>query len=194
MIGVVLAGGKSSRLGQDKTAVLHHGETLLARSARLLGECCEQVFVSCRDPRVAPPGLTVLKDETERVGPLGGITTALRRLGGPIFVLACDLPFMERRFLDALLAARSNRPEHCVMTAWEQRDSGFIEALVAIYEPAALPLFEQGVAAGHFKLSRLVPPSMRHTLVYDPEDSRFFFNVNYPGDLDQLDRPRPTSV
>jgi molybdopterin-guanine dinucleotide biosynthesis protein A len=193
MIGVVLAGGKSSRLGQDKTAVLYQGQTLLERSARLLGACCEEVFVSCRDPRIVPPGLTVLEDETERVGPLGGITTALRHLGGPVFALACDLPFMERRFLDALIQAREARPEPCLMTAWEQRDTGFIEALVAIYEPAALPLFEAGIAAGHFKLSRLIPPHLRHTLVYGPEDSRFFFNVNYPQDLGRL-RPNVTSA
>lgn len=193
MIGVVLAGGKSSRLGQDKTAVTYQGETLLERSARLLGACCDRVFVSCRDPRIVPPGLAVIEDETERVGPLGGITTALRRLDGPVCVLACDLPFMERRFLDALLAARETRPVECVMTAWQQRETGFIESLVAIYEPAALPLLEEGIAAGHFKLSRLVPPRLRHTLVYGPEDSRFFFNVNYPRDLGQL-RPDLTSA
>lgn len=186
MIGVVLAGGQSSRLGQDKTAVVYQGETLLVRSARLLGACCHEVFVSCRDARIVPPGLTALKDETDRIGPLGGIITALRRLGGPVFALACDLPFMECRFLEILIQARETRPETCVMTTWEQAETGFIESLVAIYEPAALPLLEAGIAAGHFKLSRLIPAARRHTVVYGPQDSRYFFNVNRPGDLDQL--------
>lgn len=186
MIGVVLAGGQSSRLGQDKTAVLHQGETLLARAARLLGECCAQVYVSCRDPRIVPPALGVLQDETERVGPAGGIITALRRLGAPILVLACDLPFMEERFLSMLLTAREARPEHCVMTVWEQQGTGFLEPLVAIYEPAALSRLETGVAAGLFKLTRLIPAALRHTVVYAPYDSHVFFNVNYPQDLRRL--------
>lgn len=186
MNGVVLAGGKSSRLGQDKTAVDYLGETLLERSARLLGTCCDTVYVSCRDPRKVPPGLHALPDETERIGPLGGIITALRRLGGPVFVLACDLPFMERRFLEALADARSARPAQCVMTVWEQEDSGFVEPLVAIYEQAALPLLERGIVDGVFKLTRLIPPQLRHTVPYGPEDSRSFFNVNYPQDLGRL--------
>lgn len=186
MNGVVLAGGKSSRLGRDKTAVPYLGETLLERSARLLQACCDEVFVSCRNPHIVPPGLDVLIDDTERVGPVGGIATALRRLQGPVLVLACDLPFMELRMLEMLIAARASRPEQSVMTVWEQEGTGFLEPLVAIYEPSALLRLEAGIAEGLFKLSRLIPPALRHTLYCPPGDSHVFFNVNYPQDLGRL--------
>lgn len=184
--GLVLAGGESSRLGQDKTRVLHRGQTLLARSTSFLARHCAPVFISCRQPENIALNLPIIVDETPRVGPAGGIVTALRKLQSPIFVLACDQPFLEDRFITELLAARKKRPAHCVMTTWLQQRTGFIEALVAIYEPEALPLLESGLAEGVHKLSRLIPEHLRHHLPYTEEDEPFFFNINFPADLKQL--------
>jgi molybdenum cofactor guanylyltransferase len=121
MIGLVLAGGKSSRLGQDKTRVLHEGQTLLTRTATLLQRHVEQVYISSRQSMDTGGPWPVIMDETERIGPAGGIITALRKLGGPIFVLACDLPFMEDSVIERLKAAREERPPHCVLTTWNSR-------------------------------------------------------------------------
>jgi molybdopterin-guanine dinucleotide biosynthesis protein A len=188
MIGLVLAGGQSSRLGQDKTQVVHEGQTLLSRTAKLLERHVDQVYVSSRHEMDTADRWPVILDETERIGPAGGIITALRKLGGPILVLACDLPFMEDGVIQRLLAARQVRPPQCVLTAWQLEHSGFIENLVAIYEQEALPLLEKGVNEGLFKLSRLIPTELRHTVTYTEEERRIFFNVNYPTDLDQLRR------
>lgn len=186
MIGLVLAGGKSSRLGKDKTTVVHQGQTLLERTASLLLRHCENVFVSCRHPENVPSGLPVIVDETDRIGPAGGIITALRLCNAPLLVLACDLPFMDDRFISQLVTAHAQRPPHCVITTWLQKETGFIEALVAIYEPEALPLLTDGVARGCFKLSRLIPAEQRHCISYEKKDEMFFFNVNYPDDLKKL--------
>lgn len=186
MIGLVLAGGQSSRLGQDKTAIPHEGQTLLERTARLLAPHVAQVFVSCRHPGRVSGNWPVIIDETERIGPAGGIVTALRRLGGPIFVLACDLPFMGSRFITRLLTAREERPGSAVLTAWSLADTEYVESLVAIYEPQALPLLEEGIARGLFKLGRLIPPEKRHLVRYSAEDQDAFFNVNRPEDLRRL--------
>lgn len=186
MIGLVLAGGKSSRLGQDKTQVVHEGQTLLTRTATLLSRHVEQVYISSRRPMDTDGPWPVIMDETERIGPAGGIITALRRLGGPIFVLACDIPFMQDAFIERLKAARESRPPHCVLTTWQLHGSEFIENLVAIYEAQALPLLEEGVAGGVYKLSRLIPARLRHTLIYAEAERRVFFNVNRPGDLEEL--------
>ena len=185
MIGLVLAGGRSSRLGQDKTQVVHEGQTLLTRTATLLQRHVEQVYVSsCHVMDMPWP---VIMDETERIGPAGGIITALRNLGGPIFVLACDLPFMEDSVIKRLKAARENRPPHCVLTTWQLEGSGFIENLVAIYEAQSLPFLEEGTGRGVFKLSRLIPVELRHTLTYSEKERRIFFFVYYPDDLKHLE-------
>jgi molybdopterin-guanine dinucleotide biosynthesis protein A len=112
--------------------------------------------------------------------------TALRKLGGPVFALACDLPFMDDAHISRLLAARENRPRGCVLTAWRLENSDFFENLVAIYEPEALPLLEDGVSRNFYKLGRLVPPELRHCLTYTEAERHVFFNVNYPDDLQRL--------
>lgn len=92
MIGLVLAGGKSSRLGQDKTRVVHEGQTLLTRTATLLERHVDQVYISSRQDIDTGGHWPVILDETERIGPAGGIITALRRLGGPSSSLPATCP------------------------------------------------------------------------------------------------------
>lgn len=186
MTGLVLAGGQSSRLGQDKTCLVHEGQTLLMRTASLLQRHVGEVYISCRHPEKVEGPWPVIVDETERIGPAGGIITALKRLGGPVFALACDLPYMEDEYIARLMAAREQRPRECVVTTWKLEGSEFIESLVAIYEPGALQYLEEGARKGHFKLGRVIPPALRHTLEYTETERDIFFNVNRPEDLRRL--------
>lgn len=192
MIGVVLAGGLSSRLGQDKTRLRLHGPNrprMLERTVELLRACTEETVISCRgdrppeDPDGALAGVPLLMDDAPGQGPLGGMHTCLRRLGGPILVLSCDLPFMEPAVLERLLAARATRKPHHIMTTYRQVETGYIEALVAVYEPACLPWFDRAAAAGVRQLNLVVPEDLRYDVPYTRAENRPFFNVNYPEDL-----------
>jgi molybdenum cofactor guanylyltransferase len=73
-------------------------------------------------------------------------------------------------------------------TTFLQAETGFIEALVSIYELEALPLFERAVDDGMYKLSRVVPTEQQHCLPYVQQESLPFFNVNYPADLEMARR------
>lgn len=183
---VILAGGKSRRLGRDKAALDMGGQTLLARTVALALKFCPNVCVLGRDP--APCGVQVpwWPDDTQGLGPIGGIMTALERLARPCLVLSCDLPFLDDQTLKRLLAAWRDRPVHTLLTTFEQAETGFIEALVAVYEPGALPRLRISVAAGCHKLSRALPPELLHTVVYSEEQNRPFFNLNTPGELRAL--------
>ncbi|MEI3478768.1 MAG: NTP transferase domain-containing protein [Bilophila sp.] len=101
----------------------------------LLREHAEAVFVSSRAPQDAP--FPVIPDMVERMGPFGGLYSVLHRLNGPLLVLSCDLPFMDRETLVRLLAARRDRERGTIMTTFQQAETGFIEALVAVYDPPA---------------------------------------------------------
>ena len=152
MIGVVLAGGRSTRLGQDKIRLRLPGDgrDMLARTADLLAARTDGVVVSCRRSSAIAEsgGLRVIPDEEEGLGPLGGVQSALRALREPILVLSCDLPFMDEATLRRLLVARNARPAEAVLTTFQQVETGYIEALVAVYEPACLPCFEEARARG----------------------------------------------
>ena len=183
---LILAGGKSRRLGRDKAALDMGGQTLLARTVALARKICPKVGVLGRDP--APCGVLApwWADATQGLGPIGGIMTALEQLGCPCLVLSCDLPYMDENTLHRLLAAWRARPRHALLTTFEQAETGFIEALVAVYEPAALPRLRASVAQGRFKLSGALPPEVRHTLVYTAQENRPFFNLNTPDELKLL--------
>ena len=198
IVGVVLAGGLSTRLGQDKTRLHLHGESspgLLARTAALLHSVTGEVWISCRGNRPCPVSETGvdgpyyrLNDEVEGMGPFGGVITALRVAQGPVLVLSCDLPFMERAVLERLLAQRAVRRPGTVMTTFRQVETGFIESLVAVYEFEALPLFRQALEVGERKLSRVVPPDLREHIPYAVREALPFFNINYPADLEMARR------
>jgi len=182
-MAVILAGGKSRRLGRDKAAVVLDGLPMLARVVRLAGTFCPGVAVSGRDPAPLVEGVPWFLDETGGVGPLGGIVTALERFNTSCLVLSCDLPLLDAATLETLLAAWRSRPGHAVMTTFQQIETGFIEALVAVYEPQAATLLRRANEEGCRKLSRAIPAALRHVVMYSTADARPFFNVNTPADL-----------
>ncbi len=193
VVGVVLAGGRSRRLGQDKVVLSYEGESLLSRSVTLLRRFCSKVVVSGRDPtaqnmngRTAGVDAPWLPDVVSGIGPMGGIITGLEQLQKPLLVTACDLPLLNAATVARLLDFRRSRPAHCLMTTFLQQQTGFIESLVAVYEIGALPFLQSAYRDGVFKLSRALPPELRHELPYGAQDARFFFNINHPHELEAL--------
>ena len=180
--GVVLAGGLSSRLGHDKAKVrLMHGEEpdFLARAVAVLSSCCARVIVVGR----THPDHASYPDAVPGRGPVGGIATALAVSASACLALSCDLPFMEQRVLERLIACRAVRPHGALATSYRQQDTGHVEALVAIYEKEALPYFQACADAGRLKICLAVPRERQHFLDYTTDESLPFFNINYPADL-----------
>jgi molybdopterin-guanine dinucleotide biosynthesis protein A len=188
LTGLVLAGGRSTRLGQDKVELPVHGQSLLARTAGLAAQFCARVVVSGRDPADLDLDLAWLPDDAPGQGPLGGILTGLTRLGGPLLVLACDLPLLDAATVARLVEHRKRRPAEAVVTTFLQSATGFIEPLVAVYEDLARPHLAAALAAGERKLARALPEAGRHLIPYGPAEAHVFFNVNFPADLAVLSR------
>lgn len=183
---VVLAGGRSSRMGRDKAAITLGGAPMLLRMVALARRFCPVVAVSGRDPSALVPDVPWFPDQTPGLGPIGGILTALERFGAPCLVLSCDLPLLDEATLARLLAAWRDRAPGSVMTTFLQQETGFIEALVSVYEPEAAPLLREALAEGCRKLSRAISPKRRHCVEYSVKDARPFYNVNTPEELARL--------
>lgn len=207
VMGVVLAGGLSLRLGEDKARLRlgprrkcgspnaacpapgecpapgRTGPDMLTRTLLLLRACTDDVAVSCQASRDVRPWRRIA-DEREGMGPLGAICSILRAEQRPVLVLSCDLPFMTEQVLRRLLAARAARPPEAVMTVFRQIETGYIEPLVAVYEPACRPWFEAAAAAGKRRLGDVVPESLRACVPYGRGEALPFFNINYPADLE----------
>ncbi len=148
--GLVLAGGRSTRMRRDKAAIEYRpGETQLDAAMKLLEGRVERAFVSVRpdqhhDPVRAHYARIVDRGSIE--GPIAGIAAALEEHPDVAWlVLACDLPFLDARTLDTLLAARDPASE---AVAFRSSHDGLPEPLCAIYEPHAREALASFLATG----------------------------------------------
>ncbi|NNC86918.1 MAG: NTP transferase domain-containing protein [Akkermansiaceae bacterium] len=178
--GLLLAGGRSRRMGRDKAELpLPDGTTLRERSIRLLEEVVDRVFLSTApdDPRAGDP--SSLPDLAPGRGPLAGLEAAFHH--GPDrawLVLACDLPLLDAETLAALTAARD--PARAA-TAFASRFDGRPEPLCAIYEPSAVPALQEFLA-GDKRCARRFLESLDPLLIPLP-NRHALDNCNRPEDL-----------
>ncbi|HEY7984704.1 MAG TPA: molybdenum cofactor guanylyltransferase [Ktedonobacterales bacterium] len=179
VLGVVLAGGASRRMGRDKAALALGGRPLLAWVvAALRAAFAEVVVIGPQERAALVPGVAIVPDAFPGQGPLGGIATALGHSGGArIFVAACDMPF-----LDPALARRlaTLAPEAAAVVP---RSARGLEPLCACYGRACLPVALALLARGELALSgllvgvaaRIVAPG--EWMPHDPA-GRSLLNVN----------------
>jgi molybdopterin-guanine dinucleotide biosynthesis protein A len=153
--GVVLAGGKSSRMGFEKAKLEFDGQTLPERAAAVLRECFAQVLV-------------IRQDDLPGLGPIGGLLTALRR-SPEIFVVACDMPFLDAGLIRAMAAQ---------LPGW---DAVAIpgEPLHAAYSARILPVVEAQIGVGDYSMKSLLSKLRVKTVEAAP-----IVNVNTPEELE----------
>ena len=136
---VILAGGKSSRMGRDKAFLEINGETLLAKQIRIARESgASEIFISGRtDTNYSAFGCQVLQDEFPDAGPLAGIHGAMLAAQNPLLlVLAVDLPNLNSGLLKRLMT--QTRDGLGVIPHF----NGKVEPLIALYPRTALSLCE----------------------------------------------------
>ena len=181
--GVVLAGGKSSRMGQDKALIELDGRKLLDRALDLLDPHVAELLVIGDPDKYGFVGPFVIGDEWPGKGPLGGIATAMRYASNDrLLVTGCDLPGLNERFFDLLKSQLGNATDAVV-----PRHEGLIEPLAAAYHRGAQPTFRRCVEIDVLKMSDALS-QVRTSYVEvipgrDGWPADLFRNINAPGDL-----------
>ena len=136
LYGLVLAGGRSSRMGCDKALLAYHASNQLVHTAKLLQQQCRKVFISCREDQAETYrdfGIELIADTYLGIGPLGGLLSAQRFSPDAAWIIAaCDLPFLDEAIIRQL---SSERDPLRFATAFRNSQSGCIEPLCACYEP-----------------------------------------------------------
>lgn len=182
--GLVLAGGKSVRMGHDKGAVNFHGQQQRYYMAELLKPYCSQVALSCRAEQAGEidSAYKVLEDTFINLGPYGAILSAFRENPNDAFlVVACDLPLMDDATLQHLVA---NRNPSAVATAFKSGFDDFPEPLITIWEPKSYPVLLAWLAQG-YSCPRKVLINSDINLIHAPNPDALT-NVNTPGDLEKV--------
>ena len=188
---VLLAGGKSSRMGRDKSALIVNGEPLWQRQLAVLRATePAELFISGKsDGPYADCGVEILADEIPDCGPLGGIATALRRCTSErLLVLAVDMPAMTVDFLRTLLEESQRTAKGTVpfVAADGRRRAGF-EPLAAVYPRAVLAIADECLRTGERKLETFIRKLKASQLVsvrfIAENDVALFANWNVPEDV-----------
>ena len=146
--GVVLCGGRSSRMGQPKALLPFGRETLLQRVVRILSEVVDPIAVVAaagQELPGLPASVRIVRDEQEFAGPLVGMGLGLRALAAEVdaaYVSACDVPLLRTEFVRHMLDTLG---EHDVAVP---RDGTFYHPLAGVYRTSLIPQIAALVEAG----------------------------------------------
>jgi molybdopterin-guanine dinucleotide biosynthesis protein A len=183
---VIMAGGKSSRMGTDKSFVPLLGKLMIEyvlEAVAGLGE--EQMLITNKQAEYAFLNLPMYGDIYPDMGPLGGFHSALSHAATPyILVVACDMPWLNRPLLEYMVSIRGSAD--IIVPRWEK----YPEPLHAIYSQECLEPITANLDAGLLKLTAFfekvrVNYLERETIAqYDPA-GQSFRNVNTPEELER---------
>jgi molybdenum cofactor guanylyltransferase len=201
--GIVLAGGRSSRMGSPKAALEWHGSTLLRRVTGIVGRVVPGPVVVVRAPGQALPplaaGVEVVEDEREGRGPLQGLAAGLAALDGRFeaaYVSSTDVPLVHPAFVHAVVDALGEEVDVALPIV-----HGYPQPLSAAYRVALRPLIEELLAEDRLRpaflfercrVRRLDDATLladRRLAAADPELASVL-NLNDPADVEAA-RARP---
>jgi molybdopterin-guanine dinucleotide biosynthesis protein A len=183
---VIMAGGKSSRMGQDKSFVLFAGRPMIeVIQERVTGLGDELILVTNKPEEYAFLGLPMVSDVYPDHGSLGGIYTAVYHASYPhTLVVACDMPWLNRPLLEYMLTLRQTAD--VIIPRWQQHP----EPLHAIYNKACLAPIEANLQAKRLKITGFFDKVQVHYVeraVIEKFDAngRSFANINTPDELQE---------
>jgi molybdenum cofactor guanylyltransferase len=177
---IVLCGGQSSRMGQDKSALRVGTETFLERAIRVSREIAGDVIVVARASQIIPPGVRVVNDPVENLGPLAGIAEGLAASHTDVnVVVACDMPCIKAPVLQRLIDAIGDH-DACVAVV-----DGHASVLCAVYRsrlaPVATAMLEQGERRVTALVDRVKTKRVDAALLRDIDpDLETFFSCDTP--------------
>lgn len=186
--GIILSGGKSTRLGGvNKAFIKVGGERLMERTLRVYRDFFAEVFIVTNSPLdYLEFDSKVVTDILPGKASLGGIYTGLFFAAYEYaFVTACDMPFLNPRFIRFMMEKRGH---HDIIVP---RSADGLQPLHAIYSRNLLKPIRRLIDADHLKITELFKKQKvleiprEDCLSFDPEE-RLFMNINTPEDLEKL--------
>ena len=183
--GIILAGGKSRRFGENKALSKFQGERLIERLIRSVREVTEDVLIVTNTPdEYAFLELPMTGDLIPDCGSLGGIYTGLKTMQTPYGIcIACDMPFVEPSLLRYMVDYADGAYDVIVPMS----DYGF-EPMCAVYGDACITPIEQKLNEGDLKVIRFHDQVRVKTITDDDTDlftPQMLFNVNTQADYEE---------
>jgi molybdopterin-guanine dinucleotide biosynthesis protein A len=186
--GLVLAGGKSLRMGTDKSVMDYHGMPQREYLLGLMDAIGIPAHLSCRPDQAAEfnTDVALIQDRVHGLGPFGAIISAMMSAPDHAWlVVASDLPFVTQATLRELLDSRDLSK---TATAFHNPATGFPEPLITLWEPKAYPVLLSFLAQGISCPRKVLINSPIHSIDARP---KWLMNVNTPDDAESAKKQLP---
>jgi len=187
LTGVILAGGKSKRMGTNKAFLEINGQRMIDQIVDIFKNTFEEVILVTNSPiEYLHLDLRIVTDLVPNKGALGGIFTGLFYASfHHIFVTACDMPFLNKGFIDYMVSKAGN------FDAVVPLSSDGLEPLHAIYSKRCIRHIETQLESDDLKITNFYPKvrvkeiSHHEILSFDPKSS-LFLNINTTEDMEKV--------
>lgn len=186
LAGIILAGGRSSRMGTDKAALPWGESDVLHTQLAVLATVCDELIVVSNKPRsICLSGVQMVSDRFIGCGPLGGFEAGLAAARPEVcVVVGCDMPFIDAGSMRYIAQAAAGFDAAVPFT------NGRYQPLYACYQRSCLPLLRSQLQAGHYQLTELLAGlrirsvSTEELAQYSPE-LLMLQNLNTPAEWQQ---------
>lgn len=179
---VILAGGESRRMKQDKSLISINGVPLIQSIFHQLSTRFEEIVVSANDTiKYSFLNCTVVPDEAPNIGPLMAILSVLRSIQKPIFVVATDIPEIPWTILNNLLALERQHPECQAIIPITL--TGEYEPLFAIYRPEIIDTIARSLQKNQRHIYGIFAGIPVATLMLKGDET--IPNLNHPEDIER---------
>ena len=186
VIGVILSGGKSSRMGTNKSLLKIQGQPVIERILTELKSCSNEVMVVANQPdSYRFLGVKQAKDRYLDKGPLAGLETALYHSDGEIFMFAaCDMPFISRDVYQYLLKQLNHYD--AVVPIYDNR----MHPIAGIYKKSVLPVIQAQIGKNDLRVKSFfeyihVNYVRNFAGIDDALLQKHFFNMNHPAQYEE---------
>ena len=173
LTGIVLMGGKSTRMGKDKSQLSIDNQTFATIAFKKLNKFCDDVFYSINASQNHLNLNPCIEDKTANQGPLSGIISALNTTQQSILVLAVDMPLIKEGTLEKLI---QHRDSDLLSTTYYKQDEKIWESFPCIWEIEALPILEEYFESGERSFQKFLNKYGNQPVSIN--DEREFVNVN----------------
>ena len=174
--GVVLAGGESSRMGEDKSLLVFKEQALIQYSLDALKPFCNDIFISTNKAIHNKFSCKTISDFHSKIGPIAGIYSALKHSNTDfVMILPCDSPMVKPQFVQYLIS-EINEATKAIVPQY----GGHLEPLFAIYHKSIVGIIEEQIAKEDYKLVHLL--ERINAKVIEVQERSCFVNINTPED------------
>lgn len=178
---IILAGGKSSRMGTDKALLKYKGQTFIQILFYNLKNICSNIIISSNNPKVSIIGTKTISDEIKEIGPMGGIYTCLKNSDSDFnFIVSVDTPFVSSKLLMYIF----HKSENFDISVVSFKNK--VHPLIGVYHKRILKLLSSEIQAGKYKIMEMIKKTKFQFIEIDGSFEKELLNINKPKDYEIL--------